>query len=72
MKLIEKLALDHTNSTPVTYPPFRTELNLAFEAGFRKAREMASEIADAMELKEFGIQHGDYRKPFLAIGEEEV
>ena len=43
-----------------------------YVAGFRKAREMAAKIADQMEMNEFGIQHGDYRKTFDELGEREI
>lgn len=79
MKELRKLSTKYAASTHNERCELQGPLNetaalseMAFEAGFKKAREMAVVVADNMEMEEFGIQHGSYRKPFLNLGESDV
>lgn len=75
MKLIEKLAKAYLQSRK-DYDPYYendhcqnnyTDMREAFQAGFRKAREMA-----AKEVSEWDVYWQDPEEGILSIGEEEV
>ena len=81
MKLLEKLAEEYARKKGHSYSIIQREQHNAFEAGFRKAREMAAaiepcfypnRILHAAEFKSANSAISAYRDDIKALGESEA